>query len=570
MTRPFPILAAILLVSASALGQTGRTEAPKVDLAFNRFYDYGQVTEALERLVAAWPSLLRLQSIGKSVQGRDMWLVTINNPKTGPDTTKAAMYIDANVHGNEVQGAEVCLYTIWYLMENYGKVKRITDLVDEHAFYILPMVNPDGRDWWFHEANSSSSSRSGQAPFDSDRDGLLDEDPPNDLDGDGSITQMRMRVDQGGTHKIDPDDPRLLVRVKPDEVGTYIMLGSEGIDDDGDGRVNEDGPGGYDMNRNNPSDWQPGYVQSGAGDHPFSWPETRSIGSFILAHPNIASVQSYHNSGGMILRGPGAATVPEYPSADLHVYDELGKKGERMLPFYRYMIIHRDLYTVHGGFVNWTAEGLGIISYTNELWADPQAFGTKERTGDERREFDDLLMLGAWYKDWTPYEHPEYGTVEIGGWSKWSSRVPPPFMLEELCHRNMAFTLLQAEEMPHLAFENVRAEELGDGLWKVRATVHNDRLIPTRTALAAQNRIGLPDILELTGGRVVAASEVQGVGPRERLRPREDDLARLRIERGVAGEGRLTVEWIVADPPPYTLSYRSEKAGALTQTVERP
>ena len=100
--------------------------------------------------------------------------------------------------------------------------------------------------------------------------------------------------------------------------------------------------------------------------------EPRAIGAFILAHPNIAGVQSYHNAGGMILRGPGAANLPEYAAEDLQVYDELGRNGEYMLPYYRYMIIHKDLYTVHGGFVNWTAEGLGIISFTNELWNDGQ------------------------------------------------------------------------------------------------------------------------------------------------------------------------------------------------------
>ena len=106
-----------------------------------------------------------------------------------------------------------------------------------------------------------------------------------------------------------PPDPRIFERVPPHEKGDYTRLGPEGIDNDGDGRINEDGPGGYDMNRNWPSDWQPNYVQRGAGEYPFSYPETACIGAFLVDHPNVAAVQSYHNAGGMILRGPGAESV---------------------------------------------------------------------------------------------------------------------------------------------------------------------------------------------------------------------------------------------------------------------
>ena len=70
--------------------------------------------------------------------------------------------------------------------------------------YILPSQNPDGRDWWIHGPNTAHSSRSGKIPTDDDRDGVVDEDPPNDLDGDGSITQMRKKVEKGGTHVTDP------------------------------------------------------------------------------------------------------------------------------------------------------------------------------------------------------------------------------------------------------------------------------------------------------------------------------------------------------------------------------
>ena len=100
-------------------------------------------------------------------------------------------------------------------------------------------------------------------------------------------------------------------------------------------------------------------------DYPFQLPEAKAVNDFLMAHPNIAGVQSYHNNGGMILRGPGAEWQGEYPRADVAVYDELGRQGERMLPYYRYLVIWSGLYTVHGGFIDWTNDGLGMLSFSN-------------------------------------------------------------------------------------------------------------------------------------------------------------------------------------------------------------
>ncbi|MCP4798309.1 MAG: peptidase M14, partial [Phycisphaeraceae bacterium] len=235
----------------------------EVPIAFNRFYDYEAMGERLAELAAAHPELCTLASIGKSEQGRDMWLLTINNPETGGDRSKPGMWIDGNVHGNEIQAAETVLYTAWYLLEGYDEVEAIRKLVDENAFYLLPMVNPDGRAGWFRDPGTPHSNRTGLRPTDNDFDGLLDEDGPDDLNGDGFIGRM-WRKDPNGTHKRSERDPRMFERVPavpgPDGRimrGQWSMAGSEGIDNDGDGRINEDGQGGYDMNRNWPSDWQP-------------------------------------------------------------------------------------------------------------------------------------------------------------------------------------------------------------------------------------------------------------------------------------------------------------------------
>ncbi|NOZ57172.1 MAG: hypothetical protein GXO73_10355, partial [Calditrichaeota bacterium] len=183
--------------AAAVVNARDYDEPHRVSLSFDRYYNYPELVAAFKTLEKAYPKFLRVQTIGKSVQGRDLIVAIINNPETGPELSKAAMYIDGNIHGNEVQGGEVCLYTAWYLLENYGKIDKVTELVNDRVFYIVPVVNPDGRVWWFEGPNTSHSSRSGLKPTDNDNDGLYDEDGFDDLDGDGVICQMRKKVPFG-------------------------------------------------------------------------------------------------------------------------------------------------------------------------------------------------------------------------------------------------------------------------------------------------------------------------------------------------------------------------------------
>ncbi len=555
----------------------------RVDLAHNRYYDFEEMTDAMRRLAEAHPELATMVSLGRSVEGREMWLLAINNPRTGGDLEKPGVWIDGNIHGNEVQAAETVLYTAWYLLEAYDEVPAIRDLVDEHAFYLVPMVNPDGRAGWFRDPGTPHSNRTGLRPTDNDRDGRLDEDGPEDLDGDGNIGRM-WRRDPNGTHRRNERDPRIFERVPavpgPDGRimrGEWSMAGSEGIDNDGDGRINEDGPGGYDMNRNFPTDWKPNHVQRGAGTHPFSYPETRAIGDFIRAHPNIAAGQSYHNTGGMLLRGPG---VPygeaSYPRADRAVYDALGEAGEEMLPHYRYLVIHSDLYPVHGGCVNWMAEGLGIVSFTNELWTDRRILQAGDARPDEEGRFrwQDRMLFGQTFTDWTEFDHPELGPVLIGGGSKYSSRTPPPFMLEEESHRNFAFTMFHADQTPKLRAVEPIVTDLGDGLWQVDLEIANDRLIPPRTAHAAAKGIGRPDLLrfEPAGGTEL----ILGGAVKDRFATEFTPVAhrpeRLLVEGGIPGRGMRTFRFVLASdgPPAGRFHYDAEKARNLTVSLEGP
>lgn len=520
----------------------------RANVSFNRYHDYDEMSAAMRQIADAYPELVELQSIGKSEQGRDMWLAIVN-PKHGtPHAEKPAMFIDGNIHGNEIQAAEVVLYTLWYLTKAYGHNEHLTELMDESAFYLVPVENPDSRAAWFAEPATPHGPRGNQRPYDDDGDGLIDEDGPDDLDGDGSVTQM-WREDPEGQWIRDRFDDRIFRRVEAGQTGDWTFLGQEGIDNDADGRINEDDTTAEDMNRNFPADWKPNYVQGGAGPYPLSSPETRAIADFVAAHPNIAAYQSYHNSGGMILRGPGSNYRNDfYPRSDTRVYDLIARMGEQLLPYYTSMVIYRDLYTVHGGEVNYAAESLGIISFTNELWSEGKFFQRDTPADDDRmRTWRDKLDFGQTFSPYTWVEHPRYGRVLVGGLNKWASRVTPNFMLEEECHRNFAFTMFHAEHMPKVAFGACTLNQLGERLWELTIEIENENAIPTRTDIMQRKGIGQPDLLELTfpeGARVLAAGSIS-----DRLDHSMDEQRfephRILLDSGIPGQGRVLYRFII-------------------------
>jgi len=566
-------------VQLSAQEVRGSDPLHRLDLTWDRWLSHEEIGQRMDLMARTWPEFLTFSSIGESHEGRELWMMTINNPDTGPELSKAGMYIEADVHGNEVQGSEVCLYTIWYLMENYDRNPEIKRLVDERVFYIVPTINPDGRDFFLY--GTGSSARSGHVPVDDDGDGLFDEDGPDDLNGNGVIEQIRKYVPGEGTHRLNPNDPRIMEAVAPWEKGDWVLLGQEGLDNDGDGRVDEDPPGSYDGNRNYGSDWQPEYVQSGSMYYPFHNPESRATQDFFATHRNIAGLQTYHNAAGMILRPPGSAWEGDYPAEDIRVYDEIGEYGERILPWFNYHITWQGLYTIHGGSTDWANDGLGAIAFLNELWNDGQYYQSPlltEQQQDPRSPisgersrffFDDFLDFGANFVEWAPFDHPEYGPVEMGGWSKFGSRVNPRFMSMEVFHRNMAFTLYHADQMPLVTMGESRVESLGGDMYRVQVDIRNERAIPTITTRAMTTKAVRPDILSVEGGvEVVSAGWVQDKNrPGKTTLVDQKELDRILVRSGIPGRTTRTIEYLVRGRGNMEVTYSTVKGGTVSTTV---
>jgi hypothetical protein len=568
---PFITIAVILMVvSFSGNAQNadlfyraaGTPAYPKVQTSWNKYYTYQGVVDLCNRLARAYPDLVTMESAGKSYQGRDIIVLTISDKKTLDPGKKPGFWIDGNIHSIELQGTEMALYTAWYLCEMYNDNAFIKQLLKDKTFYIAPTINPDAREYF---TSVGVPPRSGLVPRDNDRDGLVDEDGYDDLNNDKNISQMR-RKNPNGEYKEDPKDPRRLIRVEPGEKGDYEILGLEGIDNDGDGLVNEDGPGGYDGNRDWGFNWEPNYVQSGADKYPFSLPENQAIRDFTMKHRNITGSQSFHNSGGMILRGPSISGggAEAYSRSDDAVINAIGKKGELIIPGYKLLTIWKDMYTVWGGELDWWHGAMGAFVFSNELWTPYLMFYDSTQT--DPYEFEKLLLFEDSFIPWQKFTHPVYGEIEIGGFSKNFGRLHPGFLIETDAHRNAAFCIYNAYQSPKLEVSDIKVKKLTGGLKEVTATVENTRMLPTHSASNLKFKIDPPDYVYLDGGTVVAGMIVldkdMNINEEQKKNPQRMEIT------NIPGYERFNLKWIVKDGSKFTIRVESVKGGSASAQSE--
>jgi hypothetical protein len=394
---------------------------------------------------------------------------------------------------------------------------------------------------------------------------------------------MRIK-DQLGDYKTDPEDSRLMIPVKPGEKGEWTILGEEGIDNDNDGKVNEDVEGYLDGNRNWGYNWQPTYVQSGAGNFPLSSKEAKCIAAYIHQRPNILVNFAFHNSGGMWLRAP-AIKEEKVDARDIAVYDIIGKNATKMTPGYVYQPSY-DLYDTFGDTDSHMFNLEGSYSFVGELFmrtqetyrdnadkpltpsADTPSGGRRSANPEVSREqikFNDYLGLNELYKEWKPYKHPTFGDIEIGGWVKMSSRLPHPFMLPELVHRNAMVVLYASEQTPEISMEIFDVKEIGKNLHQVRVRLKNAKGLPTMSAKASGSKLYTPDMLKLTGAKVVAAGKISD------LRTNKVSYQEHKPEiifTSVTSYGYSEYQFLVEGKGEITVNFSSRKAGNLLKKVK--
>ena len=181
--------------------EDNRSPPGAVKMRFDTYLRYDDLTRALHALAAAHPALVRIESIGKSFEGRDIWLATATRFDSGDDRDKPALWVDGNIHATEVAGSMACLYLLHHLVTQYGTDPEVTRCLDTRVFYVCPRLNPDGAEWALADVPRIIRSSTRPYPYDEEPiAGLRRED----VDGDGRVLTMRVPDPNGAVEGLRP------------------------------------------------------------------------------------------------------------------------------------------------------------------------------------------------------------------------------------------------------------------------------------------------------------------------------------------------------------------------------
>jgi hypothetical protein len=326
----------------------------KVNISFDKYHGYTGTVEYLKAVNKAYPSITHLLEIGKSAQGRSIYVLVITNKTTGTtvdrekklvyerklevpnpllldlDLGKPGHFISASIHGDEATGTEMTLYFIDKLVSGYESDSRLTAFVDGKVFYVCPAINPDGLYNSVElgvpqRTNSMDQVAGAKAPL------------RKDLNGDGFFSQIRYPSPAGEWVK-DSADPRIMLHVSGKEypgAERYVVTNEAEADK------------GIDLNHNFPEGWWTGDVMpdvspvytdrmsgyrgdmrpAGSGEFAGSAPEVHALCEFFITHPNIILANGYHTMGGYVYRPLGSTGDRRVQPRDIIVYDRImGKK----------------------------------------------------------------------------------------------------------------------------------------------------------------------------------------------------------------------------------------------------
>ena len=536
------------------------------------YHDHAQLARALDSLQRAHPRLVTLSSLGTSAGGRALQAVRLG---AGAELdARPALLVVANAYGPHVVGSEIALAAAGRMAAAYGRDSATTRLLDRSTVYFIPRANPDAAEALFQAPLAERAWNATKT--DDDHDGVADEDGPNDVNGDGLITMMRV-ADPAGEWMTDPIDPFLMrraVATKGERGGWSLYI--EGVDDDHDGAFNEDAAGGADVNRNFSYDYQ--WFAPGAGIHQISERESRAVADFVIAHPNVAAVYvlgpqdnllkpwEYRRTTGIAGNPPGTSQGGPLQSIlqpDQAWFAEVGKRyksatGQSKGP---------SSAPGEGDVLSWMYYDMGRMAFGSYGWVMPEATADTSKKGPKPEQPDPLAderQALHWLRTnapnaivaWTRVNHPDFPgrVVEVGGFRPYALTNPPASQLDSVLARQTAFIGELAGMLPSVSLREVKVEALGDRLFRVTAQVANDGYLPTMSAMGQRADWPRPVRVELTLGRdqqLAAGRAVQLLPP-------------------ISGSGRSReLTWLVNAPAnsSVTLKAASPMAGQASQTI---
>jgi hypothetical protein len=467
----------------------------------SRYLTYDELTRQVHAWAEVFSSFVRLSSIGETPQGRKLWLLTIG---PDPERVRPAVWVDGNIHASEVAGSSVALAIAEEAILTHADPaaplvdlpKHLADLLRQDVLlYVLPRMCPDGAE---HVLTTGAFVRSNPRDHRTERAEAFFRHA--DIDGDGQARLMR-RLDPAGDFVACPEHPELLLARRIEDEGPFYTLHPEGLIENWDGYTIP--PSGFvaafetDMNRNFPFDWQPEPKQRGAGAFAASEPESRAVATFACEHPNIFAWMNFHTFGGVFIRPCGERADKEMDQADLNVYRTIETwttpiTGYPMVSGFE-EFTYEPSKPLRGELSSFAYAQRGTIGMVCELWDFWKQAGLELLRpfvfNYQRRTRADVIAIGRWDREknegrmigpWRPFNHPQLGPVEIGGYDpRFSMWNPPPERLAEVCEAQARVLFRIASMAPRLRVRCERSTKLGDGLTQVEAVVENVGYLPT-------------------------------------------------------------------------------------------
>ncbi len=537
---------------------------------------------------------VRAEKLAESRGGHSIWLLEAGGGDKNSRTRRPAMLVVAGIEGNDLAGSTFALAWIERLLDSRETDAKIAAMLETTTIYVVPRLNPDAADLYFAEPRRESATNA--RPFDDDHDGLVDEDGPEDLNGDGRVAWMRVE-DPEGKFIRDEGDGRLMIEAEPGrgEVGRWRYL-REGSDNDADEQWNEDGDGGVNFNRNFPFDYP--WFAADSGLHQVSEPETRALADFLIAHPSISLVFTYGAADNLVKLPKDAKpaedrTPPEaIQTEDLPYYKHLGESYRTALG------VDKELTGASpgGSFSDWVYFNRGRFSLAASPWspelavamkkdgddADEKANGdngetnadAKSENGDDEKPEDEkkggekkgrsedagyLKWIDTnapeLFIEWKAFEHPDFPgeSVEIGGFAPYAKSNPPQSQMDNLTTKHVDFLTSLSLKLPRIAIRSAEVENLGKGVFELTIQIENTGYLPTALAQGERTRevhptrvtLDLPDDAFLAGSRTTTLGAIAGSGGMEEIqlvvRPGDARTSELSVISMLGGSAETSV-----------------------------
>jgi hypothetical protein len=513
-------------VGGGAKAQDARPEHARPDV---RYHTLDEVV----RQVAAWIAAAKPESclaepvaMPATGTGLSIPVLAFGAPGSPPLAERPSILLLGGLDGVSLAGSEAVLATCARLLGEPDKMPRGI------AFVAIPWASPEAL--VETQAGRSVDGRD-RTPLDEDGDDAVDEDGPDDVDGDGKILWMLLEDPAGPW--VRSADPRFLAPAREGDAPRYRLV-REGKDDDGDGRYNEDPPGGIDYDRAFPVGWRPAGSRAGPGPRvselPLELPPCRALADLALARKTAAVLLFQGDHGG--LARPGSLRANPWPEdADDAVFGYVARLFSKATgravegPWPLAAVRHEER---PGSAIDWFYAVPGALALEVAAWGpsverpiEPQTVGFADARFESSRSpgapsgppdpspidqawarWLDNLRGGIGFVDWHPVDLGDGVRALVGGFEPTSRLNPPEPSLAAALAGMPEFVLELSKSLPTLDVLVVETRREGD-VCTIRTRVRNPGALPTGSAVGGPGARGVRLEIELPAGARLLAGD---------------------------------------------------------------